>query len=503
MLFREKFRSPSLCMDGSDREGGNVKSPKVMVIGLDSADYGLVRQWCDSGDLPVLRALRDRGVAGVLTTPPGLGDDAVWASFYTGVGPGRHGRYHYRQLRPGSYRVDDFSEVQGAPFWDALSRAGRRVAILDVPKCPLVPELNGLQVTDWLVHGRDFATGSSPPEVARDLLRRLGDDETDREPEYLCRMEPLPDSRRQIFVERLLKSCEKKTSAVLEILNRSAWDLLLVVFKEAHCVAHQLWQPDDVVDNPVKRVYQALDTAVGRVLAGVDEETNVIVFSDLGMTGNITGEHLLEEILFRLDPSVAANVWRTLQHGSWGSRDGWGERTRTLLKRKLQPYRSSFQVEHNEISGAVRVNLKGREPHGRIAPGPEFEAFLGRLTEDLLAVVNPDSGQPLVAKILRTDQIFTGEACASLPDLFVVWNRTGPITAAASPKIGEVRIPAPQWRPGNHASDGFFFASGPAILERNYSESASIMDLAPTIGRLLDVSLPDLDGRCISAICRS
>jgi predicted AlkP superfamily phosphohydrolase/phosphomutase len=489
-----------------------MTSPRVIVIGLDSADRHLVQRWCDSGDLPFLRAIRNRGVSGILTTPPGLGDDAVWASFYTGVGPGKHGRYYHRQLQPGSYRVDNFRNVRRKPFWDVLSRAGRKVAILDVPKCPLVPELNGFQVTDWLVHGRDFVTNSFPTEVGCDLLERFGDDRTDREPEYLCQLEQLPESQQQIFVERLLESCARKTSAVLDLKVSTAWDLFLVVFKEAHCAAHHLWHlrdqndPNDRLEgldrgrNPVKRVYQALDAAVGKILANVGAETNVIVFSDLGMASNITGEHLLDELLFRLDRSAVAGVARFL-HDAQGSRNGWGGRARAFAKRKLQTYRSAFQVEHNEMSGAVRCNVKGREPHGRIAPGPELQTFLNRLTEDLLNVVHPDSGEPIVAKVLRTDEVFAGKHRDLLPDLFVIWNRARPITAAASSKIGEVRIPSPDWRSGNHASDGFFFAYGPSMSTRNDVESASIMDLAPTIGRLLGVSIPDTDGHCIAALC--
>lgn len=490
-----------------------MTSPRVIVIGLDSADRDLVRRWCDSGDLPFLRAIRDRGISGILATPPGLGDDAVWASFYTGVGPGRHGRYHHRQLQPGSYKVDNFRDVRRNPFWDVLSRAGRKVAILDVPKCPLMQEVNGLQVTDWLVHGRDFATRSCPAGVGRDLLERFGDDRTDCQPEYLCQMEQLPEGQQQIFVERLLESCAKKTSAALEFLGSTAWDLFLVVFKEAHCVAHHFWHLRDQSDpdyplegldhgwNPVKRVYQALDAAIGKILANVDAETHVIVFSDLSMATNITGEHLLDEILFRLERPMLAGVSRLLQNGSHGSRDGWSGRARAWMKRELHPYRSAFQVEHNEMSGAVRCNVKGREPHGQIAPGPELQAFLDRLEEDLLKVVNPDSGEPIVAKVLRTDEVFAGEHRDLLPDLFVIWNRTRPITAAASSKIGELRIPSPDWRSGNHASDGFFFACGPSMLTRKGPELASIMDLAPTIGRLLGVSIPDVDGRCIAALC--
>jgi len=485
-----------------------MSSPKVVVIGLDSADRTLISRWCDSGDLPVLRSIRDRGISGVLTTPPGLGDDAVWASFYTGVSPGRHGRYYHRQLRPGTYAVDNFRDVRHEPFWNTLSRAGRRVAILDVPKCPLSKALNGLQVTDWLVHGRDHATDSCPSEVASDLLRRFGDDRTDRRPEYLCLTEQLPATEHEAFVERLLDSTHKKTLGLLDLLKRDAWDLFLVVFKEAHCAAHQLWHLVDPTQSEhpagapshsgdlVKRVYQALDRAIGEVLANVGTESNVIVFSDLGMARNVTGEHLLDGILLRLEGSMHLSLWQRLQNLGKGSRHRHLERATAFVNRKLYRYRSAFQVEHNEISGAIRINVKGREPQGRISSGPEFDAFVDHLVEDLLNLVNPDSGQAIVSDVVRTDKVFAGEQRNLLPDLFVVWNRTCSITAAASPKIGELRVPSPRWRAGNHVSDGFFFSCGPSIPAGGSAGSLSIMDLAPTIGRLLGVSIPNVDGHC-------
>jgi predicted AlkP superfamily phosphohydrolase/phosphomutase len=490
-----------------------MSSPKLIVIGLDSADHKLVSHWCDTGELPVLRSIRDRGISGTLAAPPALGDDAVWASFYTGVSPGRHGRYHHRQLRPGSYELDNYREVGHEPFWDVLSRAGRKVAIVDVPKCPLSKNVNGLHVTDWRVHGREFSTNSWPPEVGRNLLQRFGDDRTDRFPDYLCLKEELPEAQHDTFVEHLLDSTRKKTLGVLELLGFDAWDLFLVVFKEAHCVAHQLWHCVDTNHpkhragalfsrgNPVKEVYEALDAAIGQVLARVDAETNVIVFSDLGMATNVTGEHLLDTILLRLDGRILPFLWQRLQKLRKRFKHHRTEQVTDALIRRLYRYRSAFQVEHNELSGAVRVNVKGREPDGRIPSGPKFEAFLDQLVKDLLELENPDSGQPIVSEVLRTSEVFAGEHRDFLPDIFVVWNKTCPITAASSPKVGEVRIPSPHWRPGDHASDGFFFAYGPSVPDRRNPESSSIVDLAPSIGRLLGVSIPDVDGKCIAGLC--
>jgi len=128
-----------------------------MVIGMDSADYKLVSKWCDSGDLPVLQSIKEKGGYGRLISPAGMGDDATWASFYTAVSPARHGRYFGKTICNGSYETPFFcdGDLQHEPFWNALSRANRKVAIIDVPKCPSATPLNGIYVTDWHVHGRD------------------------------------------------------------------------------------------------------------------------------------------------------------------------------------------------------------------------------------------------------------------------------------------------------------------------------------------------------------
>jgi len=104
-----------------------VSPAKILVIGLDSADPNLLLKWCDSGELPVLQAFREKGVEGKLTSPPAMGDDAVWASFCTAVSPARHSRYFWKSLQSGSYMTPHFRDehLKHEPFWNVLSRAGR------------------------------------------------------------------------------------------------------------------------------------------------------------------------------------------------------------------------------------------------------------------------------------------------------------------------------------------------------------------------------------------
>jgi len=484
---------------------------KVILIGLDSADRLLVERWCDSGDLPFLRSLRERGSYGHLTGFPALGDDATWASFYTGVSPGRHGRYFWNDQGNGTYERRLWRDQSAAtqPFWSHLSQSGLRTAVTDVPKCPLVVGLNGVQVADWQVHGRDYLeTRSWPPELADDLLRRFGDDHTDRvDQNWLCRLHAISDAELGVFQQHLLRGLEQKTVFASELIQRENWDLFLIVFKEAHCIGHQCWHLLEPRcrrslphDNPVKRIYKALDRAVGEIAQKAGPETCLIVFSDLGMGSNYTGEHLLDQLLQRLESKIATPRQRAKLAARCAQRE-----LRALLKGLARAARTpadtlAFQVEHNEISGAIRINLRGREPAGIVLPC-EYKHCCDSLSSELLDLRIPETGEPLVEKVLSVDEMYPGERRDRLPDLFVVWARRGRITGARSKSLGTLHSSPPDYRSGNHTEGGFYIGVGPGVLPGHHPRSASILDLAPTVAKLLNTSLPDVDGTSIPELC--
>jgi predicted AlkP superfamily phosphohydrolase/phosphomutase len=303
----------------------------------------------------------------------------------------------------------------------------------------------------------------------------------------MCLTERLSETLHVEFVERLITMIRAKAGALCDLLRREPWDLFLTVFKEPHCAGHQLW--DSPHDGRLLQVYQALDAAIGEVLVAAGPESDVVVFSNLGMGPNLTCDHLLDRILLRLDRSRLLSLFGYVP-----------PRSEARYHCFLRPYRTAFQVEHNEGSGAVRVNLRGRDPRGCVAPGQPMERLLDRLTDDLMALVNPNSGKPIVSRVLRTDQLYPGERRDRLPDMFVLWNRSEAASTAVSRRVGTVFAPPPRWRPGNHRSHGFFFAAGPSVKSRGPVESARIEDVAPSICHLLGVKLQDVDGRRIPSI---
>ena len=166
----------------------------------------------------------------------------------------------------------------------------------------------------------------------------------------------------------------------------------------------------------------------------------------------------------------------------------WGHRSNLSLELPC------FTTPNNDVYGAIRVNLVGREPKGQIHPGAEYEAFCESLTRDLMTFVNVDTGKPLVKKVLRTADLFRGARVDDLPDLMVEWNREAPITKVSSPKTGLIEGVFPGDRTGDHKPEGMLFAYGPGIVPGRLARPVSITQLAPTIAARLGVSLPDVDG---------
>ncbi len=58
--------------------------------------------------------------------------------------------------------------------------------------------------------------------------------------------------------------------------------------------------------------------------------------------------------------------------------------------------------------GFIKVNLKGREPQGTVEPGQEYEEVLNEISKRLSSLKDPQTGAPLVSRILRNRDVYWG-----------------------------------------------------------------------------------------------
>src|SRR5205085_9044764 len=150
---------------------------KVVFLGVDAANKFLIQSWAEQGTLPTMRTLFSKGLVGNTMSLPGVFTGATWPSFQTGFNPARSGVYSWMQLKPGSYelyRCLTGEQLKREPFWSHLSRAGRRVTVIDIPLSALTENLNGVQLVEWGAHDAQYDFVTWPRALAREVEARFG-----------------------------------------------------------------------------------------------------------------------------------------------------------------------------------------------------------------------------------------------------------------------------------------------------------------------------------------
>jgi predicted AlkP superfamily phosphohydrolase/phosphomutase len=147
---------------------------------------------------------------------------------------------------------------------------------------------------------------------------------------------------------------------------------------------------------------------------------------------------------------------------------------------------------------SVRINLKGRDPHGQVAP-EDYDAVCDELCAELSAF-------EAVERAVRRDECFDGPYVDHAPDIIVelaledgyshscLRSRGGP----AFRRIREDEVFGGKERgmTGNHRPTGILMLSKPTP-----AGFASLQDVAPTIYAELGVPGPAMDGTSLLDPC--
>lgn len=146
--------------------------------------------------------------------------------------------------------------------------------------------------------------------------------------------------------------------------------------------------------------------------------------------------------------------------------------------------------------GQLFINLGGREPFGSVLPGEDYEKVLDELTKRLSDLMDPETGQPVVEKIMRGDQVYQGKFDKRAPDL-VFLSRNMDYKAMGLSDFSSNKIFEPVFGSrGHHRMNGILICYGPGVFNEGAEiENARIYDLAPTILYLMEQKIPaDMDG---------
>jgi predicted AlkP superfamily phosphohydrolase/phosphomutase len=492
--------------------------PRVLLVALDAADASLLLEGIERGSLPNLAKMKHDGAWGRFSSPSGFGSGAGWVTIATGLTPARHGRYFYRRLIPGSYEAQQFDgDALDVPtFAHAASDSGKCVAVFDFPCIPTISGVNGVSVADWLSHDLVYAEmRTEPPELKASIVEQFGANELRK-----CdRRGGRSVEEHAILYRQLVDRIAQRVEGNLHFMRSLDWDLFVTTFSEPHCVGHQCWHlrdplhplhPSGEHGDPVVGVYEHIDAGIGDLLREVDDHTTVIVATATGMGPNYSGNHILDDILRARDGQSPTATWaavsRAKQLGKKVLPPSWRSK-RPRLSRRVQESaragdrarRPSFVVPHNDLAGAIRLNVVGREASGILNRGEEVDRYVEGLVRDLKDLRNLDTGTPVVRDVVRVADEIDGDRLDELPDLFVLWERETFPDRVGSDAVGEVRLVHRGNRTGDHTTENAFFAIGPGV-EQGELPDVCAEDFAPTISALLGVDFRPGRGRVVGEL---
>jgi predicted AlkP superfamily phosphohydrolase/phosphomutase len=169
---------------------------------------------------------------------------------------------------------------------------------------------------------------------------------------------------------------------------------------------------------------------------------------------------------------------------------------------------SAIDWEHTQAFsygtfGNIVVNVSGREAHGLVSPGGEYERVRAEIAEKLLDLRSP-GGERIVSAVHRREDLFDGPELAKVPDLLVefdayAWLGKGNLKSRSDSIWDRIEIEPGSEHSyvGSHRHEGLIALAGPSV-QPGVSLSAGIQDVAPTLLYLLEEPIPvELEGRVL------
>lgn len=502
----------------------------VFVIGLDGATFNLIHPFITRGYLPNLKKLIESGSWAELssTIPPVTA--SAWTSFMTGKNPGKHGLFDFMQRRKSSYDLAPVSSFDrdAKAVWELASEAGKKCIVMGVPVTYPPTPLNGLMVTGMLTP-RGASDYTYPAELKEEIAQAIG--------EYVVYSDEVySKGRGHIFLDALHYSIQQRAKTAAYLLHKyDDWDLGILVFPETDTVCHGLWwaydethhqhtQEDaEQLRNGIRDVYRDLDAYIGELVASLPPDTTVLVMSDHGhgpLRNFLYVNNFLKECGFlEIKDALASQVKNIAFQAGLTPRTaygmllnlGLGKLRRTMDKRRGgRGLLKRFFLSLNDVDwtrtraysigyiGEVHINLKGREPHGIVEPGAEYE----RVREDVMAALRelalPD-GSPLIEHMWKKEEVYQGAHLQDAPDILFFPKNLETI-AFGDFEFGSNKVLEPSYGvSSSHRMNGILIGNGATIQANAAVSNPGLMDLAPTILHLLGLPVPrDMDGRVLT-----
>ncbi|HVG06145.1 MAG TPA: alkaline phosphatase family protein [Thermoanaerobaculia bacterium] len=276
---------------------------KVALVGLDGADWRVLRPMIDRGELPAFAGMIENGSTASLSTFPDSNSAVIWTSIYTGALPERHGVLDFFRIplpgmgSEGLYPVHRtfFKELAGIL---AKPRMINRYAVHALPIWEIADHQG---MTIGIVDGYYYSFPAIVPSKPESFVLSYGLDGYAQDPagkkmEEVELFAQPPSLFRELRPLLDLPDFEWQSAAALRLLGERPQPKLLNVYThEPDTVQHLFWkwyQPqyflrvdeEDVREkgDRIPAMQRGFDAFLGKLQQKLSPDTVLIVASDHG-----------------------------------------------------------------------------------------------------------------------------------------------------------------------------------------------------------------------------
>jgi predicted AlkP superfamily phosphohydrolase/phosphomutase len=336
---------------------------------------------------------------------------------------------------------------------------------------------------------------STPAGYSRELAQRCGAFYTQGMPEDTSAlMAGALDDDEYKHQAGFVRS-EEKALTDLE-LGRFREGFLFTYFSSLDLNSHVYWRCLDPkhplhTEELVRRhghflpdLYGSIDAQIGQALELADEHTLVIVCSDHGF------------LPFR----------RQFNLNSWLMDNGYARPIDRFDRDQADLFQNTDWTATRAYGlgiNSLYLNLRSREPQGCVAPGAEADELRRSLARELMAVTDPATGEKVITRVCRPEEIYTGPFVNEAPDLIVCYNRN--YRASWDTILGKypretVLDNRSPWS-GDHCMDSALLPGVLLCNRRLAGDNPGLDELAPTILKAFGAPVPkEMTGQAMEAV---
>lgn len=436
------------------------RARRVVVISIDGVPYDFMQKHIAAGDFPHFKKLAEKGSFRRMNSVQPCISSIAWSSYMTGKNPAKHNIFGFVDRKPGTYDlfVPTSAHMTSETIWEMMSRAGKRVFVMNVPVTYPPRQVNGILVGCFLC--TQIEKIAYPAHIGKELKAMGYKIDADA---------AIGRENRDRFLEECNEALDKRVQAMFHYLAQEPWDFFQCHIMETDRMNHFFWEhmekDDPVYAKAFFDFYQRVDEVLGEVDRKIGDDAELIILSDHGFCT------IKKEIYLN---------WYLAEAG--------------LLKFKKTPPASLADLHpeslgYSLIPGRVFVNLQGREPQGTVLPA-QYEAARERLTAALLGFVDPDNQAPIIRQVIKREEIYDGQNRNQAADLIAVPHDGYDLK-------GDLRKTIPGEKTalvGMHTFEDSLLFIRDREIQRGHNE-LWVGDLAPTILKMMKLPIPqDMDG---------